>query len=154
MLSKEKVSPDHLSMMYNMSDCTINISDAEGFGLGTLESLSCGTPIIANMTGGLQDQVRSGDEEFGVAIYPTAKAIIGSQTVPYIYEDRFNQGQFSSALSKLYGSSAESRAAMGLRGREHVIKNFNFICFTLGKSVFMDTSDSIETFEVKVFNLP
>lgn len=126
LLSVNKVQPKDLAAMYAMCDCTINISDAEGFGLATLESLSCGTPIIANMTGGLQDQMRSGDEEFGVAIYPTAKAIIGSQQVPYIYEDRFNQGQFSSALTKLYGSSAESRAAMGLRGREHVIKNFNF----------------------------
>ena len=110
---------------------------AEGFGLATLESLSCGTPIIANMTGGLQDQVRSGDEEFGVAIYPTAKAIIGSQTVPYIYEDRFNQGQFSSALTKLYSSSAESRAEMGMRGREHVIKNFNFDNFNKSWVDFM-----------------
>ena len=41
-------------MLYNSVDCTINISDAEGFGLATLESLSCGVPIIVNMTGGLQ----------------------------------------------------------------------------------------------------
>ena len=53
LLSKEKVSPEHLGKMYGMSDCTINISDAEGFGLATLESLSCGVPIIVNMTGGL-----------------------------------------------------------------------------------------------------
>ena len=38
-----------------MSDVTVNISDAEGFGLATLESLSCATPIIVNMTGGLQE---------------------------------------------------------------------------------------------------
>ena len=35
----------------------MNISDAEGFGLATLESLACETPIIVNMTGGLQEQV-------------------------------------------------------------------------------------------------
>ena len=44
-------------MMYNLSDVTINISDAEGFGLSTFESLMCETPIIVTMTGGLQEQV-------------------------------------------------------------------------------------------------
>ena len=137
LLSVKKVQPSDLAAMYGMCDCTINISDAEGFGLATLESLSCGTPIIANMTGGLQDQVRSGEDEFGVAIYPTSKAIIGSQQVPYIYEDRFNKGQFLSALSKLYGCSAENRADMGMRGREHVMKNFNFTKFNQAWVDFM-----------------
>ena len=137
LLSVKKVQPSDLAAMYGMCDCTINISDAEGFGLATLESLSCGTPIIANMTGGLQDQVRSGEDEFGVAIYPTSKAIIGSQQVPYIYEDRFNKGQFLSALSKLYGCSAENRADMGMRGREHVMKNFNFAKFNQAWVDFM-----------------
>ena len=43
-----------------MVDCTISISEAEGFGIPTLESLSCGTPIIVTMTGGLQEQVTNG----------------------------------------------------------------------------------------------
>ena len=137
LLSVNKVQPEDLAAMYGMCDCTINISDAEGFGLATLESLSCGTPIIANMTGGLQDQVKSGDEEFGVAIYPTAKAIIGSQQVPYIYEDRFNKGQFLSALTKMYNVSKEKRSEMGLRGREHVMKNFNFENFNKSWVEFM-----------------
>ncbi len=64
MISKQKVPPEYLAMMYNIADCTINISDAEGFGLATLESLSCGTPIIVNMTGGLQEQVTDGEEWF------------------------------------------------------------------------------------------
>ena len=57
LFSQQKVDLHNLAIMYNMADCTINISDAEGFGLATLESLSCGTPIIVNMTGGLQEQV-------------------------------------------------------------------------------------------------
>jgi glycosyltransferase involved in cell wall biosynthesis len=62
LLSVQKIEKSDLAVMYNMVDCTINISDAEGFGLATLESLSCGTPIIANMTGGLQEQIRSGSD--------------------------------------------------------------------------------------------
>ena len=34
-----KLSIQQLSVLYNGVDCTINISDAEGFGLATLESL-------------------------------------------------------------------------------------------------------------------
>mgnify|MGYP003132016547 CR=1 FL=1 len=126
LLSTNKIPPEHLSAMYNMVDCTINISDAEGFGLATLESLSCGTPIIVNMTGGLQEQVTNGSDWFGIGLQPTSKAIIGSQDVPYIYEDRTNKEQFFSALNKMMALGKEGRRAMGLRGREHVIKNYNF----------------------------
>lgn len=126
MLSTQKVPPDHLAKIYNMVDCTINISDAEGFGLSTLESLSCGTPIIANMTGGLQEQVTDGNEEFGIPLFPRSKAIIGSQQVPYIYEDRIDKAQFHSALTKIYKLGKEGRRNLGILGREHVEQNYNF----------------------------
>ena len=64
MLSTSKYPPEHLAAIYNMADCTINISDAEGFGLATLESLSCETPIIVTMKDGLQEQVTDGKEWF------------------------------------------------------------------------------------------
>ncbi len=126
MLSTQKIPPEKLAELYNMVDCTINISDAEGFGLATLESLSCGTPIIATMTGGLQEQVTNGDEEFGIPLLPTSKSIIGSQSVPYIYEDRVNKNQFHSALSKIYKMGKEGRKNLGMLGREHVLENYNF----------------------------
>ena len=126
MLSRNKVAPKHLAMMYNMADCTINISDAEGFGLGTLESLSCGTPIIVNMTGGLQEQVTDGEEWFGIGIEPSSKSIIGSQDVPYIYEDRINGEEFKAALRKIYEMSKEERKELGKKGINHVRKNYNF----------------------------
>lgn len=126
MLSTKKLPPEQLAQLYNMVDCTINISDAEGFGLATLESLSCGTPIIATMTGGLQEQVTDGDDEFGIGIFPTSKSIIGSQQVPYIYEDRIDKAQFHSALSKIYKMGKEGRRQLGTLGREYVEENYNF----------------------------
>jgi glycosyltransferase involved in cell wall biosynthesis len=126
LLSREKVSPPNLAGMYNISDVTVNISDAEGFGLGTLESLSCGTPIIVNMTGGLQEQVTNGKEWFGVGIEPCSKALIGSQQVPYIYEDRISEGDFIEALNKIYSMSREERKDLGQKGRQHVMDNYNF----------------------------
>ena len=145
MISQEKVPPGALSLMYNVADCTINISDAEGFGLGTLESLACETPIIVNMTGGLQEQVTPIDKvshklmlernkekagvtqyEHGFGIEPISKAVIGSQTVPYIYEDRIAKHHFIEACERMLNLTDEERAEMGKRGREHLLKNYNF----------------------------
>ena len=126
LLSTNKITQEQLAVMYNLVDCTINISDAEGFGLATLESLSCGTPIIVNMTGGLQEQVTDGKQFFGVPIVPSSKAIIGSQQVPYIYEDRINKDQFISSLHKIYSLNNEQRREIGMLGRKHVETNYNF----------------------------
>jgi len=146
LLSKNKIPPEHLSMMYNMADCTINISDAEGFGLATLESLATETPIIVTMTGGLQEQVTELKEvseesmltrnnnkrkritkfKHGLGIEPSSKSIIGSQDVPYIYEDRLNGNDVVKALEMFYNFSEEERRKLGQAGRKHVLKNYNF----------------------------
>lgn len=115
-----------LAMLYNVADCTINISDAEGFGLATLESLACGTPIIVNMTGGLQEQVTDGEDWFGVGLEPASKAVIGSQPVPYIYEDRVSKRDYIDALKKMLNMSKEDREELGNKGIRHVEKNYNF----------------------------
>jgi glycosyltransferase involved in cell wall biosynthesis len=125
LLSTRKMPAEELAFLYNVADCTINISDAEGFGLGTLESLACETPIIVNMTGGLQEQVVDENENwFGVGIEPSSKAIIGSQQVPYIYEDRISKEDFIAALLKIYNMSEEERNKLGAMGRDHVLQNY------------------------------
>ena len=126
LLSTQKVQPEDLAAMYNATDFTINISDAEGFGLATLESLSCGTPIIVNMTGGLQEQVTDGENWFGFGITPASKAVIGSLAVPYIYEDRISQKDFINTLKSALNLNAKTYKKMSLQGREHVRKNYNF----------------------------
>jgi len=126
MLSTQKLDQKTLALIYNMVDCTINVSDAEGFGLSTLESLACGTPIIATMTGGLQEQVTDGKSWFGIGMEPTSKAIIGSQDIPMIYEDRLSEEVVVKALIKMFNKTKKQRTAMGKRGRKHVMKNYNF----------------------------
>ena len=115
--------------MYNMADCTINIADAEGFGLSSLESLSCGTPVINTMTGGLQEQVTDGETWFGVGIEPASKAIIGSQNIPWIYEDRLSGEDVINAFLKIYELTDEQTDQFGELGRQHVLKNYNFKAF-------------------------
>jgi glycosyltransferase involved in cell wall biosynthesis len=137
-LSRNKVSPSDLAIMYNLADCTINVSDAEGFGLATLESLSCETPIIATMTGGLQEQVTNGKDWFGIGIEPSSKALIGSQQVPFIYEDRVSEEDVVDALVKMYEMSKEERDNLGKMGRQHVEKNYNFKDYQDGWVKIMD----------------
>jgi len=129
LFSQQKVEANKLALLYNVADCTINLSDAEGFGLATLESLSCGTPIIINKTGGLQEQIGPVDNEFGIGLEPVSKAIIGSQEIPWIYEDRVSGKEAVDAMEKMVLMSKKERDKLGKAGREHVLKNYNFANF-------------------------
>ena len=145
LISETKLPPDALVSIYNAADCTINISDAEGFGLSTFESLACSTPIIANMTGGLQEQVTYieniseekmikrnkknksvAEYEHGFGLEPSSKAIIGSQQVPFIYEDRLQEKQVVDALMLMYECGPDKRKQMGVAGGEHIKNNYSF----------------------------
>ena len=124
-ISTTKLSIQQLSLLYNSVDCTINISDAEGFGLATLESLATETPIIVNMTGGLQEQVTDGKNWFGVGIDPISKSVIGSQEVPWIHEDRISGEQLVDAMVKVFDLPKQELEEMGRLGRKHVIDNYS-----------------------------
>jgi len=161
MFSRAKVDSKDLAAMYNMADLTICISDAEGFGLSTLESMSSGTPILVNMTGGLQDQVTDGEQFFGIGLQPSSKAIIGSQQVPYIYEDRLNKDDFVNALVEMYELGPDRRAEIGLKAREWTQDRFNFDKYIetwdeLFTSVHenegsWDTRKNYQSYEVRVY---
>ena len=138
MLSTNKVPPEDLAIMYNAADWTLNISDAEGFGLATLESLSCGTPIIVNMTGGLQEQVTDGSKWFGYGIEPASKAVIGSLQVPYIYEDRISQADFEKYMTKAIKMSDKMYKKITTQGQNHVKENYNFNDYEQGWIRIMD----------------
>jgi glycosyltransferase involved in cell wall biosynthesis len=138
MISTNKIPPEELATMYNAADFTLNISDAEGFGLSTLESLSCGTPIIVTMTGGLQEQVTDGKNWFGFGIQPASKAVIGSLEVPYIYEDRISQKDFNKTLKEAMNIRQKAYKKMSIQGREHVKNNYNFEQYEKGWIKIMD----------------
>jgi glycosyltransferase involved in cell wall biosynthesis len=145
LISTTKMPPNQLAALYSAADVTIGISDAEGFGLSTFESLSCETPIIVTMTGGLQEQVtpvksvshkstlkrnNSSDKitvyEHGIGLEPSSKAVIGSQEVPFIYEDRLRGTDVSKAMMMMYDFGKEKRKELGAAGRQHVTENYNF----------------------------
>ena len=93
-----------MNVLYNISDFCINISYAEGFGLSTLESMMTGTPIVAVKTGGLTRQVVDyrDNTENGIALDVDLKSLVGSQTVPYIYEDYVKNENTANGIMRLY----------------------------------------------------
>jgi glycosyltransferase involved in cell wall biosynthesis len=143
-----KLEQEKLNEFYNIVDCTINIANNEGFGLTTAESLMSGTPIIANVTGGLQDQMGfnfTADDyieigslhnktksrhlvqegEWVVPVWPSAINLNGSVPTPYIFDDRVNDEEVADAIATVYSWGREERKRRGLLGREFMINNLS-----------------------------
>jgi glycosyltransferase involved in cell wall biosynthesis len=112
--SNDRIEFSQMNCLYNISDFCINISYAEGFGLGTLEAMMTGTPIIASKTGGMTRQVidhRDGTEN-GVGLDIELKTLVGSQGVPYIYEDYVSCDTIAESIMKMYKKSPDERDAL------------------------------------------
>jgi glycosyltransferase involved in cell wall biosynthesis len=142
-----KLEQDKLNEIYNGVDCTINIANNEGFGLTTAESLMTGTPIIVNVTGGLQDQCGfnyTADDyitfgtlhdkkthgstlhgEWVVPVWPSAINLNGSVPTPYIFDDRVNDDEVANAIATVYSWGKEERKRRGLEGREFMVNNLS-----------------------------
>tara|TARA_Y100001970_G_scaffold294352_1_gene451293 strand:- start:14910 stop:16163 length:1254 start_codon:yes stop_codon:yes gene_type:complete len=125
--SRERIEFEQMNILHNVADCCLNISFAEGFGLGTLEAMQAGTPIIAAKTGGLTRQVvdhRDGTEN-GVALDISLKALVGSQNVPYIYEDYASVEDTADALFKIYSMSNEEKKVLSDKVLDYVASEFS-----------------------------
>ena len=126
--SRDRLEFEKMNVLYNISDFCLNISYAEGFGLSTLESMMTGTPIIAAKTGGLTRQVvdhRDGSEN-GVALDIDIRTMVGSQTVPYIYEDYVKSENVAEAIYKLYKLSEEEKIALSDKVYKYATEEFSY----------------------------
>jgi glycosyltransferase involved in cell wall biosynthesis len=125
--SEKKMPAQDLAMIYNAADAVVSISDAEGFGLSIVEAKSCETPVIVTKTGGMSQQVYDDDgNELGYGIEPCSKAIIGSQQIPFIYEDRTSEKDVVKALETVYSMTQEEREKIGKLARADVMKNYSY----------------------------
>lgn len=100
--------------LYNMSNCVVNASHAEGFGLSILESLCCGVPVIIVETGGLVDSYNCGTNDIidqndtcvlktrGISIKPAYRKFVSSYAAPYIYDDYISDEQLYDAFKLIY----------------------------------------------------
>ena len=126
--STDRIDFNKMNDLHNISDACINISYAEGFGLATLEAMQCGRPIIATKTGGLTRQVvdhRDGSEN-GVALPVDFRTCVGSQVVPYIYEDYTSNATTAAAIEKLYRLTPDERRLLGEKAYNYAKSEFDY----------------------------
>jgi len=124
--SRDRLEFDKINVLHNIADFYTNISFAEGFGLGTLEAMQCGKPIIATKTGGMTRQVvdhRDGTEN-GIGLDIELKTLVGRQQVPYIYEDYASVESIVNAFLKMYEMGPEKRRKLGQKARDYVLSEF------------------------------
>lgn len=142
--SPGKFSPADMNILYNIADITICLSSNEGFGLSTAESIMCGTPIIVNVTGGLQDQIGQVDDEgkpfefsadFGsnncgkykkhghwaYPIWPATRMIQGSIPTPYIFDDICKWEDAAEGIMYWYMMGDKNRIECGKEGRRWIM---------------------------------
>jgi glycosyltransferase involved in cell wall biosynthesis len=128
MFSPAPLQFDQMNVMHNITDTCLNVAKNEGFGLSTLISMQVGKPIIALKTGGTTRQVvdyRDGSEH-GVGIEPAKRSLVGSQMVPYIYEDFCTSEQISDGLMKLHEMTPEEKKTMEQKVLAYVDHEFSF----------------------------
>jgi len=144
--SKQKLTTEQMNWMYNLVDLTVLPSSNEGWGLSLTESMMSETMIAANVTGGMQDQMRFVDDkgkwidfdsdfpsnhrgtfkehgEWALPIFPTNISVVGSIPTPYIFDDRCSFEDIAKAIQSAYELSPEERALKGKAGRDWALSD-------------------------------
>lgn len=147
-----------MNWLYNLADACILLTSNEGWGLSLTEALLTGTPIIANVTGGMQDQMRFVKEgkwvdfdadfpsnhrgtlrehgEWAFPVYPTSRSIVGSIPTPYIFDDRCEAEDAAVQIRAVYELTPEERKSKGNSGREWALGDeAGFTSKKMGKRV-------------------
>jgi len=126
--SRERLEFEKMNILYNISDFCLNISYAEGFGLPTLEGMQAGVPMVAAKTGGLTRQVvdhRDGSHN-GVALDVELQTLVGSQQVPYIYEDYVSCESVADGIMKIHSLDDMARKKLKKKVREYALTQFSY----------------------------
>ena len=170
LFSSSKISPQHLNYFYNLADAQILLTSNEGWGLSLTEALLAGTPIIANVTGGMQDQMRFEDEngnwftpdakvpsnhtgkykncgEWAFPVFPTNRSLQGSPQTPYIWDDRCRPEDAAEQIMKLYNMTKEERQQRGMEGYRWVTgEEAGFTAELMAKRVMEGINETFNTF--------
>lgn len=165
--SPGKLSPQDMCLLYNIADTTVNVSSNEGFGLSIAESIMCGTPIIASVTGGLQDQIGQiqddgspvvFDADFGsnnigkykkhgswaYPIWPVTRLVQGSIPTPYIFDDLTKWEDTAEGFMYWYLMGNKKRQSCGAEGRRWALNEGGINSKNMGQQ-FIDGMEYLFT---------
>ena len=171
--SQQPLGPEQMNYLYNMSDVQILLTSNEGWGLSLTEAILAGNPIIANVTGGMQDQMRFVKDgkwmevdadfpsnhngtikehgEWAFPVYPTNRSIQGSPITPYIWDDRCTAEDAAKQIKAVYDLSKEERKAKGMKGREWALSDeAGFTGEKMGKRVIENLDELFATWTPRV----
>jgi len=170
-LSTNKLGTEQMNLLYNCVDGVILLSSAEGWGLSLTEALLTGTPIIANVTGGMQDQMRFVDEngewinfnsdfpsnhrgtykehgKWALPVYSNNLSIVGSPQTPYIYDSRCSAEDAAERIMELYQMSNEERKERGEAGRQWALsEEAGFTSEQMSQRVIEGMDELFDTWE-------
>jgi glycosyltransferase involved in cell wall biosynthesis len=153
--STNKLDNKQLNQLYNLADAQILLTSNEGWGLSLTEAILAGTVIIANVTGGMQDQMRFENEHgnwftpspkipsnhtgryknhgsWAFPVYPTNRSIQGSPKTPYIWDDRCTAEDAAARISEVYALGREMRKDLGKTGRHWAVNEAGFTAEHMG----------------------
>jgi glycosyltransferase involved in cell wall biosynthesis len=161
---------DQMNLLYNSTDAQILLTSNEGWGLSLTEAILAGNPIIANVTGGMQDQMGFKDEnnnwftpspeipsnhtgkykkhgEWAFPVFPTSRVLQGSPPTPYIWDDTCRAEDAAEQIMNVYKLTPEERKVRGLKGREWAINEAGFTGETQGKRVIEAFDELFSTWQ-------
>jgi hypothetical protein len=174
--SDKRRSMTELNYIYNLADCTINIASNEGFGLTTAESVMAETPIIVNVTGGLQDQCgfrHNGEllthtdyEDIGTVhhkswkdkltwgswvfpVWSSVHSINGSVPTPYIWDDRVNLEELSDVMHTVYTTPKDKLQEVGAAGRYAFINDMGLSHTNMSYEMMMGIETVLDQWKPK-----
>ena len=164
---------EEMNLIFNSADVYINLASNEGFGLGSCEALTVGTPIIVNTTGGLQDQCGFRDDdgnlltaedyielgsnhrgkykthgEWVKPVYPTSISLQGSVPTPYIWDDRCQPEDAAVNLREFYDMGREERKRVGSLGTKFCKEN-QMTAEEMGKNFIKSMNGAFENWKPK-----
>jgi glycosyltransferase involved in cell wall biosynthesis len=163
--SQNRLGSQQINWLYNLTDVQIQLTSNEGWGLSLTEALLVGNPIIANVTGGMQDQMRFVKDgkwmeldadfpsnhngtikecgEWAFPVFPTNRSLVGSPLTPYIWDDRCTSEDAAEQLMNVYSLSKEERKARGAKGREWALSDESgFTSEKMGENI-IETLDEL-----------
>jgi len=169
--STDKLAPAQMNLLYNMADATVLLSSNEGWGLSLTESLVTGTPIIANVTGGMQDQMRFENKKgewidfssdfpsnhrgtikkcgaWAFPVFPSNHSIAGSPLTPYIFDDRCSPDDAAVAMEEVFNLPKEEREIRGSEGYKWATGDeANFTAMKMSNKVIEVLDHAFENFK-------
>jgi len=177
--STARIGDEQLNYLYNLADCTINIAGNEGFGLTTAESVMAETPIIVNVTGGMQDQCgfrKKSDGKLFTAddykkigslhnwrewegrvtygewvkpVWPKVQTMTGSVPTPYIIDDKVDIIEVSEAIRYWYDKGEKGRKEAGKAGRKAFLGEIGLSVDNQNKCMADGIEKAIKNFKPK-----